>query len=316
MLLLRPVPHDINPDARFRSIGPSWSPWHHGVDWLCPKGTAVQGSPGRVSRIYTTTYGGLTLEIALAGGYSVNYVHLAETRASVGQQVADGQIVALSGNSGKNTTGAHLHCTLRDPGGTPIDPEPWLDPEGVVQLGNRRVVLDPAGGGRETGLLTPSGIAASRLNLMLAQDVRRMLEGAGVEAVMTLDADRDMSAAQRVAAVNAASSDCVVSIACAGSPDAKDRGIETFALPGGSAQRLAEGILYEVGLATRAPARGLTTRLRPAILTQTKPPAVIVSPGHVTNPLDGAFLAEPTYRYRVALAVSVGILAWLAAEKG
>lgn len=315
LTLTVPVPHRINPDARFRFIGPSWSPWHHGIDFLCPKGTPVLGSPGRVSRIYTTTYGGLTLEIALAAGYSMSYVHLAETRASVGQLVADGQIVALSGNSGKNTTGAHLHCTLRDPGGVPIDPEPWFSPERVVHLGNRRVVLDSAGGGRDTGPVTPAGITAARLNLMVAQDVRRMLEGAGVESVMTLDADRDMSIAQRVATANGASSDCVVSIACGGAPDAKDRGIEAFALPGGSAQRLAEGILYEVGLATRSPVRGIATKLRPAILTQTKPPAVIVSPGHVTNPLDGALLAEPTYRYRVALAVSVAVLSWLAAER-
>lgn len=53
-------------------------------------------------------------------GYTVIYAHLEEVLAKAGQKIKQGEIVALSGNTGLST-GPHLHYTLIS-GGKKIDP--------------------------------------------------------------------------------------------------------------------------------------------------------------------------------------------------
>lgn len=311
-----PVSHKINPNARFRAVGPSWKPYHSGVDFLCPSGTPVRSpESGRVTRIYRTTYGGLHVAVLHENGLTTEGAHLLQAKVKPGQAVAKGEVIALSGNSGKNTTGAHLHLAMRDRAGRPVDPEPWFHLEEVSALGNRLAVLDPAGGGIELGPATASGVPSSRINLMVAQVVRSLLEASGVEVVMTRDVDREMSAAERVAACNAVDADCLVSICCAGSSDANARGIECFALPGSAAQRLAERIGLIIGEAVRVPNAGVRTNHRPPILTDTRPSAALVSCGYLSNAVDAALLQEPTFRHQVAVAVTTAVLAWMAAER-
>jgi murein DD-endopeptidase MepM/ murein hydrolase activator NlpD len=90
--------------------------FHLGVDFHAPIGTPVLAvASGQVNSITTTQRGGLTLEICHPDGVCSQYQHLSQIvpRLAPGQQVTAGQAVAFTGNSGSNTTGAHLHLGTR-----------------------------------------------------------------------------------------------------------------------------------------------------------------------------------------------------------
>ena len=183
-------------------------------------------------------------------------------------------------------------------------------------VGNRRVVIDPGHGGSDPGAASAAGIQEKTINLMVAQHVRRMLEGAGVEVIMTLDSDRTLTLAERAAITNRARADCIVSIHAnaSGSADPQGRahGIETYALPGGTAKRLADLLQQFMVAVTGALDRGVRTNRAFYMLRKTQPPAALVEMGYLSNVAEAARLNEPTYRYKLGLAIAAGILAWLA----
>jgi murein DD-endopeptidase MepM/ murein hydrolase activator NlpD len=113
--------------ATFTSgFGWRWGRMHQGNDFGTPVGTPVAAmSTGTVvSTGYESGYGN-QVEIRYWDGTVSLYAHLSEIKASVGDQVAPGQIVALSGNTG-HSTGPHLHLEIHPNGGAPINPAPWL----------------------------------------------------------------------------------------------------------------------------------------------------------------------------------------------
>ena len=81
---------------------------------------------GRTSGCVYRTAGGRGLWITHPSGLMVYYAHL-EWLTVLGQEdVYRGQLVAFSGNTGKHTTGAHLHfaCKIH---GKWVDPLPLLE---------------------------------------------------------------------------------------------------------------------------------------------------------------------------------------------
>jgi len=83
---------------------------HAGMDFPVGSGTnALAVSGGTVSRVFYDSGGGNILEIDYGGGVTMRYLHLSKYLVTEGQAVASGQVVALTGNTGTRTTGAHLH---------------------------------------------------------------------------------------------------------------------------------------------------------------------------------------------------------------
>ena len=105
--------------------------YHAGRDIACPIGTPVYAAAsGTVIHIndQADTYGN---HIMIAHGNEVYtlYAHCSELLVSVGDTVTQGQLIALSGNTG-NTTGPHLHFEVRAGGSqyrvNNVDPLEWI----------------------------------------------------------------------------------------------------------------------------------------------------------------------------------------------
>lgn len=105
---------------------------HYGVDYRLPEDTRVlAATDGQVTRTFQDEYGGNVLEIKEANQpYYQWYMHLNEFNVRAGDVVKAGDIVALSGNTGSQTTGPHLHFQRMKGGASnryAEDPEPFID---------------------------------------------------------------------------------------------------------------------------------------------------------------------------------------------
>ncbi len=98
---------------------------HSGIDLAAPVGTPVKAANrGRVVLVGDFYLPGKTLIIDHGVGIYTIYAHLSRFRVKKGQIVARGQVIALSGCTGR-ATGPHLHfgCYVR---GIKIDPQALL----------------------------------------------------------------------------------------------------------------------------------------------------------------------------------------------
>ena len=116
--------------------------FHTGLDFRAAMNTAVRAAAA--GRVVTGSgwdnAGGRYVALAHPDGVHSGYFHLARSLVSAGEQVAKGQKIALSGNSGSMTTGPHLHFqTGRGSIWNHFDPRTWL--KGMVADGG--AVLSP-----------------------------------------------------------------------------------------------------------------------------------------------------------------------------
>lgn len=85
---------------------------HLGTDFGCPTGTPVKATGSGVVTMAKKNGGhGNHLVIKHEGGRVTKYSHLSSFKVKKGQKVEQGQVVALSGNTGMST-GPHLHYEL------------------------------------------------------------------------------------------------------------------------------------------------------------------------------------------------------------
>lgn len=112
--------------GRFTSpFGSRWGRLHAGVDWACPVGTEVKASSdGTVIQAGWMNGYGNCVTISHADGMATRYGHMSEVKVAVGQQVTQGDLVGLSGNTGRST-GPHLHFEIHK-NGVATDPLPYL----------------------------------------------------------------------------------------------------------------------------------------------------------------------------------------------
>lgn len=103
--------------------------FHNGVDVGCAIGTEVMcPADGVVKAAYEHETGGKTLIVG-AGDRRYGFCHLSKVFWSVGTKVYKGEIIALTGATGR-ITGAHCHYTVKDGGrwnGNEYVGGEWLD---------------------------------------------------------------------------------------------------------------------------------------------------------------------------------------------
>ncbi|MEW6508023.1 MAG: M23 family metallopeptidase [Bacteroidota bacterium] len=99
---------------------------HLGIDYGVPSGTPVYASAGGMVIFADYTYeNGYMIIINHDNGYTTLYKHCSSVLKKQRDYVRQGELIALSGNSGKNTTGPHLHFEIWL-NGKPINPEEIL----------------------------------------------------------------------------------------------------------------------------------------------------------------------------------------------
>jgi N-acetylmuramoyl-L-alanine amidase len=82
----------------------------------------------------------------------------------------------------------------------------------VLPLGVKKIVIDPGHGGKDTGTSTPGGLAEKEVTLDIGLRLRRLLQQAAFEVVMTRDMDEAVPLRQRTTLANAQGADLFVSI--------------------------------------------------------------------------------------------------------
>jgi len=89
------------------------SSFHEGIDIALKRGTRIRvpGDGVVVKSEYDGAYGWV-VDIAHAGKISTRYAHLTRAIVRSGQRVRRGQVIALSGSTGRST-GPHLHYEVR-----------------------------------------------------------------------------------------------------------------------------------------------------------------------------------------------------------
>jgi murein DD-endopeptidase MepM/ murein hydrolase activator NlpD len=98
---------------------------HRGLDMPGRLGTEVVAAAAGVVRVAGRrgSYGNF-VEIAHADGSATRYAHLSIIHVRAGEPVAQGQMIARMGSTGRST-GSHLHFEYRI-GGVAVDPTPYL----------------------------------------------------------------------------------------------------------------------------------------------------------------------------------------------
>jgi murein DD-endopeptidase MepM/ murein hydrolase activator NlpD len=111
---------------REHAMGGGGAQFHAGIDLSVPPGTPVQAAQeGTVAFAgYNGAYGKV-VKLEHASGFSTLYAHNSRLLVYVGQAVAAGQVICLSGSSGRST-GPHLHFEVHKDG-WPVDPLPYLE---------------------------------------------------------------------------------------------------------------------------------------------------------------------------------------------
>ncbi|MBD3843910.1 MAG: M23 family metallopeptidase [Campylobacterales bacterium] len=102
---------------------------HNGVDFKANIGTPIKTTAdGVITRVIATDTGGYGKLVVVRHSYGFDtvYAHLSSVKVRAGQKVKRGQLIALSGNSGRST-GPHLHYEVHFLGKAinPIDFVRW-----------------------------------------------------------------------------------------------------------------------------------------------------------------------------------------------
>ncbi|KUJ67572.1 hypothetical protein ACZ90_27405 [Streptomyces albus subsp. albus] len=132
-----PVNHYVL-GSTFGLAGSHWSHNHSGQDLVVPTGTSVKAAhAGTVVKAGPNGGGdgpayGNAIVIRHWNGMYTQYAHLSHIKVHVGQPVAKGQEIGLSGSTG-NSTGPHLHFEVRHTPnyGSAMNPVSYLRSVGV-----------------------------------------------------------------------------------------------------------------------------------------------------------------------------------------
>lgn len=174
------------------------------------------------------------------------------------------------------------------------------------------VVLDPAGGGSDTGL-TAEGVQEKDVALSVAGQVQKNLSRTDVRVYLTRTGDRELSEAGRLELIDQVAADLYIGIGVSKSEENPDRyGVlcyynEDYFLPGFGNVQLADVVEREVTVASCNRAAGLEAAGGESLLRQITIPAAQLSVGFLSNPEERTLLGQESYQERLAKGISTAI---------
>jgi murein DD-endopeptidase MepM/ murein hydrolase activator NlpD len=119
--------------------------FHGGVDLAAPAGSAIRAAAeGEVVFSGRSGPSGNLVTVRHPDGLVTSYAHAARTLVRAGQKVAEGDVLATVGSSGRST-GPHLHFAV-EKDGQEIDPAAFLSSDPPAARSRVTAVTDPAGG--------------------------------------------------------------------------------------------------------------------------------------------------------------------------
>jgi len=106
-------------------FGMRWGRMHTGIDIAVPTGTPVHAAAAGTV-VYSGWMSGYGFLVAVdhGNGLATAYAHNSSLLVRVGDHVAQGQVISLSGSTG-HSTGPHVHFEVRV-NGVPVDPLSYL----------------------------------------------------------------------------------------------------------------------------------------------------------------------------------------------
>ena len=111
--------------------------FHHGCDFSVSIGTPVYApADGVIKRAYYLGGFGNHIKVDHSGGYSTIFAHLSKINVKSGQEVSRGEIIGLTGNSGRSTA-PHLHYEVIE-NGKKINSQTLKLPSGKILKGDAR----------------------------------------------------------------------------------------------------------------------------------------------------------------------------------
>jgi len=153
---------------------PGASTDHRGIDYSVPIGTPVRAAaPGVVVYAqWQAAGGGNTIKIEHADGYVTAYAHLSTIAVALGQQIAAGQVIGASGDTGI-VSGPNLHFGLSingmyvNPvdylGGAPTSAPPLISTAPPAGSTDNPASFSPAHGARPVVLIPLPGCGTDSL---------------------------------------------------------------------------------------------------------------------------------------------------------
>lgn len=150
---------------------------HLGVDVATPEGTQVRAAAaGVVRRVRKSGGNGLWIEVEHGGGVRTQYLHLSAFLVKRGQKVAAGDVIGLSGATGR-VTGPHLHYQV-------VHEDEHLDPLALRiarELASQPLVRSSTGRDPRTALVVDEFLDRALGAEPVVRDA--LTEGAGVTLV-------------------------------------------------------------------------------------------------------------------------------------
>lgn len=214
---------------------------------------------------------------------------------------------------------------------------PVLSPQSAKSPGPVRIIAIDAGhGGHDHGNANAKLKLREKVyTLDVARRLERLLKAAGFKVVMTRTTDQYVSLERRIAIVQRAKADLLVSIHFNGFRDARIEGAETFVMtpryvystpgrerdasmrtsryPGNAWDHWNAVLGYQVHRelvgTIRAKDRGLK-RHRFFVLRMSPCPSVLVEAGFLSNAAEGRKVATAAYRDRIARGIAAGVKAY------
>ena len=201
-------------------------------------------------------------------------------------------------------------------------------------IGFRRIVIDPGHGGKDPGIVSKMyNYAEKSATLDTALRLKIILEKLGFEVLLTREKDNFVDLSDRCDYANKVKADLFISLHFngAGPKDTTTSGFETYCLTvagessTNQSKKTASGIMLpgnrldalNVLLAWSVQIRAVqklgtedraVKRARFAVLKSLNCPGILVEGGFVSSQTEGAQIADPNYRQKLAESIATGII--------